>query len=43
MRRLTWISLMAFVFTLVSTAQSSDLMLDWDPALNTITGSVDLR
>ena len=43
MRRLTWILLMAFVFTLVSTAQSSDLMLDWDPALNTITGSVDLR
>ena len=43
MRRLTWILLMAFVFTLASIAQTTDLMLDWDSALNTITGSVDLR
>ncbi len=43
MRRLIWQSLMFFVITFVSAAQTADLRLEWDPAHNIVTGSVDLR
>ena len=42
MRHLTWICLAILWISTVSLAQSEDLMLDWDPALNTVTGSVEL-
>ncbi len=43
MRRLIWIPLLGFVFTIFSAAQSADLWLEWDPAHSTIAGSVELR
>ncbi len=43
MLRLTWLLLLTFVFAFVSAAQTADLRLEWDPAHNIITGSVDLR
>ena len=42
MRHLTWICLAILWISTVSLAQSEDLMLDWDPTLNTVTGSVEL-
>ena len=42
MGRITWIALAVFWLTFASLAQSENLALDWDPALNTISGSIEL-
>ena len=42
MRRLSWLLLMGPFLCAISNAQSTDLMLDWDPAVNTVTGSIEL-
>ena len=42
MRHLTWITLAIFWLTGASLAQSESLVLDWDPALNSVTGSIEL-
>ena len=42
MLRTTWITLLVFWLTIASLAQSENLALDWDPAFNNITGSIEL-
>ena len=42
MRRLSWLLLVVPFLSAISSAQSTDLMLDWDPAVNTVIGSIEL-
>ena len=42
MRRLSLLLLVVPFLSAISNAQSTDLILDWDPAVNTVTGSIEL-